>query len=378
MISVSGSGIAGLATALAVLRADHPLTMITGKQPLPPLLGGLQLAPNGWRALDHLGVAQAVRAHATTLSEINLRDLATGATLTVLNLAGPYTSIARADLARILSNAITDIASAPSLAANITHAVQHNRQQGGGLTLVLDSKLGTKLAPMKSDALIAADGITGFGRNYVNSVDTNQPQPAKGRVAMRAVVDAQNLPRLFCQPHSNLWLGANAHIVHYPLQAGKLVNIVVTLDHSLADSDWQRRVLGQNSITAHLADNPAITWAKTRLPMQSFETCWRRGRVVLAGDAAHPMPPNLAQGAGQSLEDATVLMQWLQAENIIDASLSGYARDRAAKAGNVFKKAQTSSKIMALGAPFSNLRNAALGFGGSDLLNSWLAEVWTA
>ena len=56
MIAVSGSGIAGLAAALAVLRNQKPLLLVAGSTPTTMLHGGVQIAPNGWAALDQLGL----------------------------------------------------------------------------------------------------------------------------------------------------------------------------------------------------------------------------------------------------------------------------------------------------------------------------------
>ena len=65
MIAVSGSGIAGLAAALAVLRNQKPLLLVAGRTPATTLQGGVQIAPNGWAALDQLGLGDAARARAT-------------------------------------------------------------------------------------------------------------------------------------------------------------------------------------------------------------------------------------------------------------------------------------------------------------------------
>ena len=97
---------------------------------------------------------------------------------------------------------------------------------------------------------------------------------------------------------------------------------------------------------------------------------------MLAGDAAHPIPPNLAQGAGQSLLDAASLMHWLGNANI-DGALSGYSQERSKAVSKIFKKAAISSKIMALNGPNAKARNIAIGFGGTQVLNNWLAEVWS-
>ncbi len=374
MIAVSGSGIAGLAAALAVLRNQKPLLLVAGRTPATTLQGGVQIAPNGWAALDQLGLGDAARARATTLQAITVRDMRSAATLASLDLsASPYASLSRADLASLLRAEISALSGMTDIAANITHVVQRGPDQGKAVHILTDDK-GRHIV----DALIAADGVSGFGRQYVNGTDSGmETAPNKGRVAMRAVAKTADLPRIFSQPFCNLWLGQGAHFVHYPLHGGKDVNMVLTLDAAKAGDGWKQRYLGRNDILGQLCDHADIKWVKTALPAHPYHDCWRRGRTVLAGDAAHPIQPNLAQGAGQSLVDAASLLHWMADDNL-DAALSGYARERSKAVGVIFKKAAVSSKIMALDGTSATARSTLIGLGGAPMLNAWLAEVWAA
>ena len=374
MIAVSGSGIAGLAAALAVLRNQIPLLLVAGSTPATPLRGGVQIAPNGWAALGPRGLGDAARARATTLQAITVRDMRSAATLASLDLtASAYASLSRADLVSLLKAEINAASGMTNIAANITHVVQRGPDQGKEVHMLTDNS-GRHIV----DALIAADGVSGFGRHYVNGTDSGRDNaPNKGRVAMRAVARTTDLPRTFSQPFCNLWLGNGAHFVHYPLHGGRDVNMVLTLDKAKAGDDWQRRYLGRNDILGHLCDHANINWVKTTLPAHRYHDCWRRGQTVLAGDAAHPIPPNLAQGAGQSLVDAACLLRWLADDNL-DSALSGYARERSKAVGVIFKKATVSSKIMALDGTGATARSTLIGLGGATMLNAWLAEVWAA
>ena len=374
MIAVSGSGIAGLAAALAVLRNQKPLLLVAGSTPAAPLHGGVQIAPNGWAALDQLGLGDAARARATTLQAITVRDMQTAATLASLDLtASAYASLSRADLVNLLKAEINAASGMTHIATNITHVVQRGPDQGKALHMLTDDS-----SRHIVDALIAADGVSGFGRHYVNGTDcVRDNAPNKGRVAMRAVASTTDLPRIFSQPFCNLWLGKGAHFVHYPLHGGRDVNMVLTLDAAKAGDDWQQSYLGRNDILGHLCDHANINWVKTTLPAHRYHDCWRRGQTVLAGDAAHPLPPNLAQGAGQSLVDAASLLRWLADDNL-DSALSGYARERSKAVGVIFKKAMVTSKIMALDGSGATARSTLLGLGGAPMLNAWLAEAWAA
>jgi salicylate hydroxylase len=296
------------------------------------------------------------------------------ATLASLDLtASAYASLSRADLVSLLKAEIDAASGMIYITANITHVVQRGSAQGKAVHMLTDGG-GRHMV----DALVAADGVSGFGRHYVNGSDQGtHTAPNKGRVAMRAVAKTANLPRIFSQPFCNLWLGKGTHFVHYPLHGGKDVNMVLTLDAGKADDDWQQRYLGLNDVLGQLCDHADIKWFKTALAAHPYHDCWRRGRTVLAGDAAHPIPPNLAQGAGQSLVDAASLLRWIADDNL-DSALSGYARERSKAVGVIFKKASVSSKIMALDGTGATARSTLIGLGGAPMLNAWLAEVWAA
>jgi salicylate hydroxylase len=371
-IIVSGTGIAGISAALAAANAGHKVTLC-GHLASPPPAGGIQLAPNGWQALDQLGLFDAAIKRATQLDHIIVRDLNNGATLTRLNLANRYASIGRADLLDLLQGVVAKHHAITHHPALISQAVPHK----DGVDLVLDDGQSLMAA-----ALIAADGVAGLGRRLVTGAPSDElrhpvrhPISHLDRVAMRADIDAADLPAVFAQPASNLWLGQGAHLVHYPIAGGRRINFAVTLSAQLADSHWQAKIFGTNPLFEKLAMGQ-FQWMKTSVSPAGSPLCWRRGRVVLAGDAAHIMPPHLAQGAGQALQDAASLQQALTAAASIDDALASYARQRTSAVSAVVRKADISGKIMALGGAKGRLRNIMIGLAGPSFLQSWLADVW--
>ena len=362
-LAVSGGGIAGLAAALAASHAGHDVTLFSGST-APVLAGGVQIAPNGWAALESLGLGEAARAASLRLTDITVRALDSGVTLIRLPLDAPYASFDRAALAGLFETALAKAPGVTRHAANL----EHIHQQQDGITLITEDG-----ASHHSNGLIAADGGSGPGRHHVSA--NGSAGTSQVKVAMRAQIPLDSLPAHFALPSSNLWLGRGVHVVHYPI--GKMLNLVVTIPAARIVEGWQQRLIPASSPLAVLA-YADTSWVRTPLAVAGAASCWRRGRVVLAGDAAHSMPPHLAQGAGQGLQDAASLSRHLTAANDIETAFALYARERAGEVSRIVQKADISGKIMGLSGPAAQLRDVALSLGGPRLMQSWLAEVWAA
>jgi salicylate hydroxylase len=201
------------------------------------------------------------------------------------------------------------------------------RQEGGRVQLQFQSRDG-ELHTLDADVAIGADGIHSAVRAALVP-----PSEARfsGLSAFRCLVPAADAPAMALRPVQTLWLGPGRHFVHYPISAGRLVNVVAivpagdwrteswTAEGQVADlaaafDGWDPRVLQLIQ-----AARDTRRWALyDRQPLER----WSQGHLALLGDAAHAMLPFFAQGAAQAVEDAVVLAGCLQ----------GATRDTAATA----------------------------------------------
>ena len=118
----------------------------------------------------------------------------------------------------------------------------------------------------------------------------------------------------------HLWLGHNAHLVHYPVKGGALINIVAIVHDEWNEPGWSAAGDRDEMLRALSRAGPGRRCARcSRMPdrWQKWALYDRaavprgEGPVTLLGDAAHPMLPFLAQGAGMAIEDAAVLADML-------------------------------------------------------------------
>jgi salicylate hydroxylase len=135
-----------------------------------------------------------------------------------------------------------------------------------------------------------------------------------GCVAWRGLVRREKLPARLQENIGTNWIGPGAHVIHYPLRGGELVNFVGIVERS----DWQvESWTERGSVDECLRDfanwhedvqrliqgiEQPYKWALlSRQPMKT----WTVGRATLLGDACHPTLPFLAQGAVMALETAS-------------------------------------------------------------------------
>jgi 2-polyprenyl-6-methoxyphenol hydroxylase-like FAD-dependent oxidoreductase len=173
------------------------------------------------------------------------------------------------------------------------------------------------------DLVIAADGLGSATRAAIGI--TAKPEPT-GMAIWRIAA-----PRPASVVRTDLAYGGPAYIAGYcPTSDTTLYAYVVEANRDRASippesyaDEMRRLALAYGGfwpeITAHITDPAKVnyTWFDRML----VEGSWHRGRVVLAGDAAHCCPPTLAQGAALSLEDAWVLARLLTANDTWDDAL---------------------------------------------------------
>ena len=167
------------------------------------------------------------------------------------------------------------------------------------------------LADERGLALLAADGLWSLARRRLGH---EEPPRSAGRAAWRCLIPAKKVAPEFREPLIHLWLGRDAHLVHYPVKAGQAINVVAIAADSTSALGWSEPV-GRADFVARFTAEPWApaalalvrlpdAWLKWTLYDRPPMRHWSQDAVALLGDAAHPMLPYLAQGAAMAIEDA--------------------------------------------------------------------------
>ena len=371
---IAGAGIGGLSAALALSQAGHAVTIVERAIQLEEAGAGVQLATNATRCLAALGVLDRVREVAVTPQAFRVMDGRRGTVITQAPMGetaarrfdGEFLVIHRADLQAALLAAVQDD---PNISLRLGHVVEGFAQDADGVTL--------RSAHLEGEALIEGEGL--IGADGLRSTIRQQLHPEakpvfRHRAAWRATVPAAALPAHLTDPVTRLWLGPGAHLVTYPVRGGEAVNLVAVTPDERAVHGWGLDALpadllahykGWSADALSLLESPKH-WLRWALFDMDPMPAWGDGRVTLLGDAAHAMPPFLAQGAAQAIEDAVVLAQCVSGASDIPAALRRYEGLRIPRTAKVQKAARGIERIYHLSGPVRMARDMVMRARSGD------------
>ena len=386
---IVGGGIGGLAAALACGQAGARPQVLERAATFSEVGAGIQMGPNVTRTLHAWGLAEDLKAIGFAPRKLEAKDTQTGQVIGSLPLGqrsldtygAPYVTVHRADLHRVLLQKLMRSGLAQLHLDSEVEAVQ---QAADGIQISGASLPASLTEFSQFSAMVGADGLWSATRQFV--VPPTTPR-VTGLLAYRALLPMPSLPEKLRLQDVNVWLGPRLHAVLYPVQCGECLNLVVVVQGQPPANldDWDHagnkeeldRAMGP--IHADLRDMLAAVpawrlWPLCDRPPLQGPHEMAKGRIALLGDAAHPMRPFLAQGAGMAIEDAAELARsWARADLPVEDRLKMYAQARWARNAQVQQRSIRNGQIFHLQGPLRWGRNVAMKLMGESLMDvPWL------
>lgn len=383
-ILIAGGGIGGMAAALACSRAGWPVQLLERSHEFAEVGAGIQLGPNVVRILHTWGLEHGLAQVAAFPEMLRVRSAASGQELGRLRLGArtrarygaPYATIFRADMHSLLLGAVQKHA---DVQLHLGQWLESFVDTGTVVQVnVLDGPT------VEGQALIGADGLWSTVRGQL--LGDEKPR-VTGHLAYRALISQRELPAYLRSQQVTVWVGPDLHVVQYPVRGGHWLNVVAIVHGQVQGGvdDWDHPTHAAN-LEAAMSGNcnrlqdliSAITnWRQwglcDRAPMSGAHE-QAQGRVALLGDAAHPMRPYMAQGAGMAIEDAACLERVLALPDVLMSQrLQRYANERWRRNARVQARSIRNGEIFHAKGLLRWGRDMAMGLLGERLLDvPWL------
>ncbi|HEU4326214.1 MAG TPA: FAD-dependent monooxygenase [Roseiflexaceae bacterium] len=357
---VVGAGIGGLAAAIALREAGVDVAVYERAAELREVGAGLSLWPNAIRALDRLGLGPALSAIGAPQFSGSIRT-SSGRVLNyadhaqmVHRLGGPTVVLHRAELQAALTERLG--AGLIQTGAELTGLAQDER---GVTASFADGR------SARADLLIGADGLRSTVRRLLFD---DRPPRYSGYSAWRGVAAVPHTPELLAQA-GELW-GYGSRFGLIPMSGGRVYWFAVA-NAPVGQSDGPRGrkqdvldlVRGWTEpIKAVVAATDEASILRNDIYDRPPLRRWVDGRVALLGDAAHPMTPNLGQGACQALEDAVELGRCMHTSGHVEIGLLAYQTRRRDRANAIVRQSRGVGLVAQLSHPLlCRLRDALMG-----------------
>jgi salicylate hydroxylase len=315
-MAIVGGGLAGLAAANALKIFGIEAEVFEQAPSLGEIGASVNTSPQAVKALDAIGVGEAIAAVGHLSPGIYTRNMQTGEFLEFSDrrriaqeYGAPYYSFHRADLLDALASGVDHST------IHLGHRLIGLEEQGDRTILAFAN--GTRVS---AEYVIAADGVRSVVRQALYGADN---PTYTGQMVWRALLDASKVPAEVLEPYGHTqWVGPGCHFIAYYIRGGRLVNIVTQQDtDQWVEEGWS--ISGDPEEMRRSFPNPEPRLArllsvidkcsKWGLFTRPINENWGRGSIQLIGDAAHAMVPSAGQGACQAFEDAYSLGRWLDA-----------------------------------------------------------------
>lgn len=330
-VAIVGYGTAGQAAALMLSRDGHRIEVFEQAAQLGPVGAGFLLQPVGMYVLWELGLLDAALAHGARIDRL-FGDTAAGRAVMDMRYAGLDArlfglGLQRAALFELLADAWPQ-------SAGVQRGLRIAGVSDDGRRLRADT--GVAFGPY--DVVIAADGAASCLRGHAGATRLDRPYPWG---AMWCLLPASGWPH--ARDLRQRYLAARKMIGLLPVgtrpgDATPRLGFFWSLRADAFDA-WLDAGLQP------WLDEIAALWPEARTQLDAIDdpqrlrratyrdavvASWVRGRLVLAGDAAHAMSPQLGQGVNMALLDALALRDALRAATNVEAALDRYQRARRA------------------------------------------------
>jgi 2-polyprenyl-6-methoxyphenol hydroxylase-like FAD-dependent oxidoreductase len=377
---ISGGGIGGLVTAYALARQGFAVRLFEQAPEFREVGAGIQLGPNIFRVLEKIGLKDAVLADAHRPPAQEMRDAVTGKLITRVPLDGtfterfgqPYAVTHRHDIHATFLKACQ---SSNLISLETSRRVDSYEEHGDRISITLEND-----ERVEGRALIACDGMWSKIRDRI--VGDGEPR-VSGHIAYRAVLKREQVPKDLWRPDVVLWAGPRCHFVHYPLRRGELYNLVAVFHSDHYEEGWNAEG-SKDLLWQHFKGlRPEVlrllelidTWRMWVLCDREPVKDWSKGRVVLLGDAAHPMLQYLAQGACMATEDAVILAEKVAAmPDDPVAAFKTYSQERYLRTARVQIMARVYGEFYHARGVSAEMRDTAVG--GRTLQQTYDSVAW--